>query len=139
MPCFSFSYKTQNKEATVLTVLAVSAVVAVSVMTATPPYELNPFSVILRGLLNRKRSRMGLKQQEADLTIFGRRFFTTTGADVSGIKQSAKPGDARGQARYDAEMPPFISSIHFLCPARRHPGRPIILGTEKCQRIPPNH
>ena len=40
LPSFSKSYKTQDKEATV-TVLAVSAVMAVSVMTATP-LKLNP-------------------------------------------------------------------------------------------------
>ena len=42
-PSFSLSYKIQRNEATVavLTVLAVSAVVAVSVMTATP-LKLNP-------------------------------------------------------------------------------------------------
>ena len=40
LPSFCWSYKIQDKEATV-TVLAVSAVVAVSVMTA-PPLKLNP-------------------------------------------------------------------------------------------------
>ena len=39
LPCFRLSYKIQDKEATVkvLTVLAVSAVVAVSVVTVAPP------------------------------------------------------------------------------------------------------
>ena len=43
LPSFHLSYKIQHNEATVavLTVLAVSAVVAVSVMTATP-LKLNP-------------------------------------------------------------------------------------------------
>ena len=43
LPSFCLSYKTKDKEATVavFTVLAVSAVMAVSVMTATP-LKLNP-------------------------------------------------------------------------------------------------
>ena len=48
LPSFRWSYKLQDKEATVtvLTALALLAVVAVSVMTATP-LKLNPLSVIL--------------------------------------------------------------------------------------------
>ena len=50
LPFFCLSYKVQQNEATVagVTVFAVSAVMAVSVMRA-PPLKLNPpFSVILR-------------------------------------------------------------------------------------------
>ena len=44
LPSFCLSYKIQQNEASVaiLTVLAVSAVMPVSVMTATP-FKLNPF------------------------------------------------------------------------------------------------
>ena len=46
LPSFCLSYKIQDKEATVM-VLAVSAVVAVSVVTATPLKLNTPFSDIL--------------------------------------------------------------------------------------------
>ena len=46
LPSFSLSYKMKDEEATVA-VLAVSAVMAVSVMTATPLKLNPPFSVIL--------------------------------------------------------------------------------------------
>ena len=38
-------------------------------------------------------------------------------------KLSIKQGDVRGGARYDTELPPIISIV-------RHPGRPVILGTD---------